>query len=128
MGKIFTDNIVIQVKTNYEAEYSKPMLPNYIFSYTITIHNNNNFPVKLLSREWHITDSNGEIIQVKGEGVVGLTPEIAANGYFQYSSSVNLKSGIGKMTGKYHMKKVLDGDLFSVDIPEFQLEADFVLN
>lgn len=128
MGKIFTDNIVIKVRTNFEPEFSKPLLPNFIFSYTITIYNHNDFPVKLLSREWYITDSNGEVTTVKGEGVVGLTPEIASNGYFEYSSSVHLKSGIGRMFGKYHMKKLTDHSLFSVEIPEFKLEADFVLN
>ncbi len=128
MGKIFTDNIVIKVKTNFEPDFSRPTAPHFIFSYTITIYNQNSFPVKLLSREWYITDSNGEIITVKGEGVVGLTPEIAPNGYFEYSSNVNLKSGIGRMKGKYFMKKLNDQSLFSVDIPEFKLEAEFVLN
>ncbi len=128
MGKIFTDNIVIKVKTKFESEYSNPLLPNFIFSYTINIQNLNPFSVKLLSREWHITDSNGEITTVKGEGVVGLTPEISENGYFEYSSSVHFKSGIGTMTGKYYLQNLENNTIFAVDIPEFILEADFVLN
>ncbi len=121
-------NIEIKVDSMYEAEFSKPDIPSFIFSYKITIVNHNPFPVKLLNREWFITDSNGEIVTVQGEGVVGLTPTIQANGSFQYTSNVNLKSGIGRMKGKYQMINLKDNSVFKSIINEFHLEADFVLN
>ncbi|MFT6715578.1 MAG: ApaG protein [Saprospiraceae bacterium] len=121
-------NIVIVVKTQFEAEFSRADVPSFIFSYKIQITNNNSFPVKIEKREWMITDSNGEVIMVKGDGVVGLTPEIAPNGKFEYSSNVNLKSGLGNMKGKFLMINNLTEESFYAEIPEFKLEAEFMLN
>ena len=121
-------NIEIQVATTFESEFSKPELPSFIFSYKITIKNNNNFPVQILNREWIITDSNGEVLVVRGVGVVGLTPIIEANGSFEYTSNVNLKSAIGKMQGNYGVKNINNSTEFIAPIPEFKLEAEFILN
>ena len=129
MKKITTNsNIVIEVKTHFEAEFSRADVPSFIFSYRISITNNNPFPVKLEKREWMITDSNGEVIMVKGDGVVGLTPEIASDGKFDYSSNVNLKSGLGNMKGKFQMINTLTEESFFAEIPRFKLEAEFMLN
>ena len=121
-------NITIEVLTHFEAEFSRADVPSFIFSYKISITNNNSFPVKLEKREWMITDSNGEVIMVKGEGVVGLTPEIGPNGKFDYSSNVNLKSGLGNMKGKFQMINTLTNQSFYAKIPQFKLEAEFMLN
>jgi len=121
-------NILIEVKTQFEAEFSRADVPSFIFSYKITITNNNEFSVKLQKREWMITDSNGEVIMVKGDGVVGLTPEIAPNGKFEYSSNVNLKSGLGNMQGKFQMINIETNKPFFADIDRFKLEAEFMLN
>lgn len=121
-------NIDIQVATTFESEFSKPELPSFIFSYRITIKNNNNFAVQVLNREWIITDSNGEKMVVRGDGVVGLTPVIPANSQFEYTSNVNLKSAIGKMRGSYGIKNLESLKDFIAPIPEFKLEAEFILN
>jgi ApaG protein len=129
MKNIMTNsNIYIEVKTQFEAEFSRADVPSFIFSYRITITNNNDFSVKLQKREWMITDSNGEVIMVKGDGVVGLTPKIAPNGKFEYSSNVNLKSGLGNMKGKFQMINTETDEVFFADIGQFQLEAEFMLN
>ena len=65
---------------------------------------------------------------VKGEGVVGLTPIIKTEKDFEYNSNVSLKSGIGRMRGKYTFENLETGEQFEVAIPEFSLEAKFVLN
>jgi len=121
-------NIIVEVKTHFEADFSRADVPSFIFSYHITITNNNPFPVKLEKREWMITDSNGEIITVKGDGVVGLTPEIPVNEKFKYSSNVNLKSGLGNMKGRFQMINILSGETFYAEVPEFKMEAEFMLN
>ena len=120
--------IVIEVESTFEPAFSKPDLPSFIYSYRIKILNKNTFAVQLLSREWVVTDSNGEVTIVKGEGVVGLTPVINPEKNFEYNSNVSLKSGIGRMRGKYTFKNIETGTLFEVAIPEFSLEAKFVLN
>jgi ApaG protein len=121
-------HIIVKVSTNFESDFSRADVPSFIFSYHITIKNTNPFPVKLEKREWTITDSNGEIAMVKGDGVVGLTPEILPNEFFQYSSNVNLKSGLGNMSGKFQMTNTITKESFFAAIPTFKLEADFMLN
>ena len=74
------NNIQIDVKTLYIEEQSKPDQNYYVFSYTITISNKGDQPVKLLNRHWIITDSNQRIQEVRGEGVIGEQPYLKPGG------------------------------------------------
>ena len=67
-------NIRVDVETAYIDEQSMPDLGRYVFAYTITIQNKGTVPAKLLTRHWVITDSNGKVYEVRGEGVVGEQP------------------------------------------------------
>ena len=67
-------NICIQVATDYVDEQSEPDSDRYVFSYTITITNNGDVPARLISRHWIITDANGKVQEVSGDGVVGDAP------------------------------------------------------
>ena len=53
-----------------------PKERRYVFSYTITIRNEGSVPAKLLTRHWIITDANGKVQEVRGEGVVGEQPHL----------------------------------------------------
>ncbi|MCL4163562.1 UNVERIFIED_CONTAM: hypothetical protein GTU68_006203, partial [Idotea baltica] len=55
---------------------SEPEENRYVFAYTVTIRNNGGIPAKLLTRHWVITDANGKVQEVKGEGVVGENPHL----------------------------------------------------
>ena len=66
-----TYEISVDVQPAYIAEQSDPNSNHYVFSYTVTIKNNGSIPAKLLTRHWIITDGDGEVQEVKGEGVVG---------------------------------------------------------
>ena len=100
----------------------------FIFAYKITIVNHNNFPVKLLRRQWHIVDSNGLIREVEGEGVVGLQPVIMPGNDFHYISNCNFKTEMGKMQGSYRMMNADTHQMFSVKIPPFEMVAPSKLN
>ena len=63
--------IRIEIATDYIDEQSEPDDGRYVFSYTITIANLGKLPARLLSRHWIITDANGKVQEVKGDGVVG---------------------------------------------------------
>ena len=65
-----TNGVKITVKTNYREKYSNPDQEHFVFSYEITIENQNDFAVQLLRRHWEIFDSNGSLKEVDGEGVV----------------------------------------------------------
>ena len=100
----------------------------YFFIYKITIVNKSDYTVKLLKRHWEIADSNGDKRKVDGEGVVGETPTIKVGDQFQYTSGCNLQTEIGYMEGFYTMKRLVDNELFNIEIPRFKLIVPAKLN
>ncbi len=123
-----TEGVNIRVETFYQPDQSNPVHSEYLFSYRITIENLTIYPVKLLSRHWHIIDSNGTHREVEGEGVVGMQPVITPGNVYQYSSGVNLHSDIGKMYGTYLVENLFNKKKLTVNIPEFQLLVPAKMN
>jgi ApaG protein len=113
--------IKVSVEVYYQPDYSNPLNNEFMFAYRITIENSNAFAVKLLTRHWHIFDSNGEQREVEGEGVVGQQPVITSGQQFQYSSGCNLRTEIGKMHGTYTLENLNTKQRFKVNIPAFQM-------
>ena len=123
-----TDDISISVMTKYESDESNPAIGKFIYSYQVIIENLGLDTVKLLSRHWYIVDSIQEKREVKGEGVVGVQPELKPGESFQYMSWCPLHSPIGKMFGNYQFINLTAKTTFTVNIPEFLLISDFKLN
>lgn len=128
MNSLISEGIKISVETFYQNGQSNPLAHEFIFSYRITIENLNFFPVKLLSRQWYIFDSNNERREVQGEGVVGLQPVINGGNTFQYMSGCNLNSEMGRMLGYYKFENLDNQHLFEVKIPAFELVAPLKMN
>lgn len=128
MNSIITHGIEISVKTRYYAPQSDPKNNHYFFVYEVTITNKSDYTVKLLKRHWDITDGLGEKREVEGEGVVGETPTLEPGESFAYNSGCNFITDIGKMSGYYTMKKLVDQSLFDVIIPEFLMVLPAKLN
>ena len=120
--------VKISVETFYQPEYSNPLNNEFMFAYKITIENNNDFPVKLLRRHWHIYDSDGSMREVEGEGVVGIQPVIDPGASYQYISGCNLRSEMGKMNGTYLLENVNNKKTFDVSIPSFEMHVPFKMN
>jgi ApaG protein len=121
-----TNAIRIDVLTNYLKDQSDPGDSKYVFSYTITIRNEGAIPAKLLKRHWVITDANGKVQEVRGDGVVGEQPYIKPGQGFRYSSGAVLETPVGTMQGSYHM--VADsGQAFDAPIPTFRLAVPGIL-
>jgi ApaG protein len=99
-----------------------------MFAYRITIENNSDYTAKLTHRHWDIFDSIGDHKVVDGEGVVGEQPILAPGEAHQYTSGCNLKSEMGFMEGYYLMTREIDGTIFEVEIPRFNLIANYKLN
>lgn len=123
-----TEGVKISVETFYQPEYSRPMNNEFMFAYRVTIENNSESTVQLLSRHWYIFDSSGVRREVEGDGVVGKQPVIESNGSHQYISGCHLHTELGRMYGTYLMERLYDGKRFTVNIPEFRLVAPFKLN
>lgn len=128
MESLTTEGVEVIVNSFFEEEYSKPAQSEFIFSYKISIRNENDFPVQLISRKWYVFDSKGEHYEVEGDGVIGLQPIISEGESHEYESGTSLTSPIGRMRGHYVMLNLETEEKFKVYIPEFDLIAPFVLN
>ncbi len=128
MPSIITHGIEISVITHYYAEQSNPHLNQYFFVYQITITNKSDYTVQLLKRHWDITDANGRLRTVDGDGVVGETPVLEPNESYKYTSGCDFTTEVGKMSGYYTMQKMLDAKEFEVQIPEFIMVLPARLN
>jgi ApaG protein len=113
-------NIRVDVETTYLSEQSNPGDHRYVFSYTITIRNEGTAPARLVTRHWIITDSNGKVQEVRGEGVVGEQPYLKPGQGFRYSSGAVLETPVGAMQGSYQMVTD-DGEQFDAPIAAFRL-------
>jgi len=56
---------------------------NYVLSYTVTIRNEGKKSARLLTRHWVITDGDGQVQEVRGEGVIGKQPHLSPGRKFQ---------------------------------------------
>ena len=120
-------NIRIKVNTNYLKEQSDPDENRYVFSYTINIKNLDNNSAKLISRQWIITDSNGNIQEVSGDGVVGQQPNINSGEEFTYTSGTIIKTPVGTMEGRYFMEDA-NNKRFEALIAPFTLAVPGLIN
>jgi ApaG protein len=112
--------IAISVTTKYLVEESDQINHQHVFAYTITITNQGHLAARLLNRHWLITDGNGRIQEVHGEGVVGEQPHLKPNQNFSYTSYAIINTPIGSMHGSYQMMSE-EGELFEAQIPAFNL-------
>lgn len=114
-------NVLVHVMPHYMQEESSSEKNRYVFSYTVSISNETNHDVQLVSRHWIIT--NGETLktqEVRGDGVIGQKPVIAPGDSYTYTSGTIMESPVGTMQGFYTMQDH-EGNLFDVEIPVFTL-------
>ena len=120
-------DIDVQVATSYVDEQSQSDADRYVFSYTITIANNGDEPATLKSRHWVITDANGKVQEVSGDGVVGEQPHLNPGERYRYSSGAVLETPVGAMQGMYRMETD-EGRRFDAPIPPFTLAVPGLLH
>ena len=119
--------IEVDVATDFVDGQSEPDRDRYVFSYTITISNTGRVPAKLLTRHWLITDANGNVQEVRGDGVVGEQPHLEPGEEFRYSSGAVLNTPVGAMQGSYQMIGD-DGQRFDAAIEPFTLAVPGLLH
>lgn len=120
-------HVEVTAEPEYVAEHSDPEKDRYVFVYTIHIHNRGSEAAQLLSRHWVITDANGQVEEVAGDGVVGEQPLIRPEEAHEYSSFCELQTRVGCMEGSYTMRGS-DGTIFEAPIPAFTLAVPGSLN
>lgn len=106
--------------SSYDADASTPQDSCYVFNYTITLENTGDVPATLRSRHWFITDADGKITEVEGDGVVGEFPTLQPKQKYTYQSQSVIPTPFGTMHGYFHM--ITDeGHSYTTDIPVFSL-------
>ena len=116
-----THNISVSVMPVFIDERSKPDDDIYFWAYRVIIENNGEESVQLLKRYWHISDANGKVEEIRGDGVVGEKPTLAPGARYEYTSGCPLSTASGIMVGHYEMQ-LENGELLIVKIPAFSLD------
>lgn len=120
-------SIRVDTETRFLEEQSNPSERRFVFAYTIAISNLGREPAQLLTRHWLITDADGKVQEVHGDGVVGEQPSIAPGDTHSYSSGAVIETPVGTMEGRYGMQSEA-GVHFNAHIPVFRLAVPGVLN
>ena len=115
-----THDFHVSAVSRYIPERSNRNIPVFFFAYWVSITNKGINPAQLLSRYWHITDADGRINKVNGEGIVGEQPHFQPGQNFEYNSFCPLPTEFGFMQGHYDMVGE-DETSFQIDIPQFRL-------
>jgi ApaG protein len=122
-----TRGIRVQVEAAYDADRSNPALQQWFFVYRITISNESDATVQLISRHWIITDGDSNVEEVKGPGVVGEQPVLRPGESHTYTSGCPLPTPFGKMEGTYQIV-TKEGERFDARIAPFALSEPYTVH
>lgn len=122
-----TQGISITVDARFSPEHSAPSRRHWFFLYTITISNESDLTVQLVSRHWIITDDDGRVEEVRGPGVVGEQPVLMPGEHFEYTSGCPLTTPTGEMHGTYQMVSPT-GERFDAVIAPFRLRGPYTVH
>jgi ApaG protein len=127
MSDTTTRGIRVQAQSFYDEDRSSPQESYYFFSYQVRISNQGSETAQLVSREWIITDGNGDSQRIQGPGVVGEQPVLAPGDEFEYTSFCPLPTPVGSMHGSYRMM-LSTGESFEAEISPFSLAVPHAVN
>ncbi|MFZ5609984.1 MAG: Co2+/Mg2+ efflux protein ApaG [Pseudomonadota bacterium] len=119
-----TRGITVRVQPVFLDDQSDPADRRYVWAYRIRIENHGGETVQLQRRHWRITDAQGQMQLVAGDGVVGEQPVLEPGGAFEYTSGAPLATPSGLMVGHYEMRSNA-GEVFLIDIPAFSLDSPY---
>ena len=126
-SEAITRGVRVEVESEYLAHQSDPAQGQWMHAYHITITNEGERTVQLLSRHWVITNGRGEEEHVRGPGVIGQQPVLKPGEAFQYTSGCPLDTPVGAMHGTYQMITE-DGDRFDAEIAAFTLAEPYSIH
>ena len=128
MSDTTTRGVRITVRPRFVPEQSDPDNGQWLFAYHITIRNQGEQAVQLISRHWVITNGEGHVEEVRGAGVVGYQPLLKPGEEFQYTSGCPLATPVGTMHGEFSMVVADSGEKFDAKIEPFRLAVPKALN
>lgn len=104
----------------YQPDIPTPVDRPHCFVYFISIHNDTPVPITIKGRKWVVTNAEGEITAVEGDGVVGQFPTIPPGEKFSYNSFHLLDTTTGMARGSY-LGLDASGRTVVARIPPFEL-------
>jgi len=127
ISEALTRGVRVRVQAEYSADQSAPAKNQWFFLYTVTISNESDQTVQLLTRHWLITDGTGRIEEFRGPGVVGKQPTMKPGESFEYTSGCPLSTPFGVMEGTYQMV-TQNGERFDAKIAPFTLSEKYTVH
>jgi ApaG protein len=127
VSEAVTRGVRVRVRARYVPERSNPVAHRWFFTYTVRIANEGDTTVQLLRRHWIITNGDGQVEHVRGDGVVGEQPRLEPGQEFDYTSACPLSTPFGTMHGTYRMATDA-GDEFDAEIAPFALSEPYGIN
>ena len=121
-----TEGIRVSVRPSFSFPHSEPEDERFVFTYLVEVENQSEEVAQLLFRHWHIHDSQGEDVELDGEGVVGEQPTLAPGKSHVYESFCVLRSPVGFMEGYFTFVRPT-GEEFRVSVPRFELRAPWTV-
>ena len=121
MYSTVTRQIEVKVTPKFLPDRSSPENGYFFWAYTVKLTNLGRETVQLKTRHWRITDAQGKLQEVRGQGVIGEQPVLKPGGNFEYTSGVPLPTPSGFMVGTYGMVTEA-GEPFDIAIPAFSLD------
>ncbi len=125
MSEALTRGIRVKVASEFLPERSDEQ--TFFFTYHVRIANEGEETAQLVSREWTITDGDGNVERVRGAGVVGEFPVLEPGEAYEYSSFCPLPTAVGVMHGAYTMR-TRGGETFEAEIAPFTLAVPGAVN
>ncbi len=122
-----TRGVRVTVRPEYLPAQSAPQQGLWVHAYHVTIRNEGDVAVQLISRHWVITNARGAVEHVRGPGVVGVQPLLSPGESFTYTSGCPLDTNVGSMHGSYQMLDAA-GERFDAEVAPFTLAEPYALN
>lgn len=88
-------------KVVYQPAMETPPDRPYCFVYFVTIRNESEHTLTIRGRKWVVTNAQGRVTVVEGEGVVGKIPLLAPGEEFSYNSFHLLDTRSGQAEGRF---------------------------
>ncbi|CAL1130539.1 unnamed protein product [Cladocopium goreaui] len=122
-----TEGVKVFASSSYDALTSRPEKKHWQWKYAVTISNESQQLIQVLSRHWIVTDATGKTFQVgpKAYGVVGQQPMLRPGESFRYTSLCPLATELGTMHGSFEILILepvqMNGQRFQAEIGRFGL-------
>uniref|UniRef100_A0AAY4CR35 ApaG domain-containing protein n=1 Tax=Denticeps clupeoides TaxID=299321 RepID=A0AAY4CR35_9TELE len=121
-----TGDITVSVSTSFLPELSSVNPAHFFFTYRIRIEMAKDAlpenACQLDTRYWKITNTNGNVEEVRGPGVVGEFPVMTPGKVHEYASCTTFSSTSEYMEGHYTFHRLNNKEeVFDVTIPRFHM-------